>query len=95
MTKLTPQERHAARQAHSDFLKMGVRMGWWEDYDTDAGLPVRVIKISEMHDTALMAHAWVKLNKFRSVKEAKRAGWGKPATPGTYRIGTWILRIEQ
>ena len=76
------------------FLEAGVLSGWWEDYDAATGNPVRVFKMSDFHDTALMAHAYYRLGCFDSIKQAKRAGHVQPLTPGEIRIGTRQARIE-
>jgi hypothetical protein len=75
------------------FLRRGVSLGWWEDVDEEALLPIRVFRQSDFHSTALWAHAWVKIGKFSTVKEAKRAGWNRPLSCGQHRLGTYILRI--
>ena len=84
----------AVSEEHLNFLRMGVARGWWEDVDEAACLPVRVWKMHDFHETALMAHAWVRLGIFDSVKAAKREGHAVPLKPGTYRKGTRIMRIE-
>ena len=73
----------------------GVENGWWQDVDEAALAPILVRKVSDFHETALMAHAVVELGAAPSVKQAKRNGWGGPLKPGTIRIGTRIMRIEE
>jgi len=75
-------------------LHRGVAAGWWEDVCEKAMLPIRVFRRSDFHETALIAHAFVRLGRYASVKEAKRAGWAAPLEAGTYRSGTWMMRIE-
>lgn len=69
----------------------GVRQGWWEDVDEEALLPVRVFQRCDFHEYATWAHVWFRVGKFKSMKEAKRAGWNIPLSPGTKRI----VRIEK
>ena len=77
-------------------LWFGVKQGWWEDVDEDLMLPIRVVFMEDFHEHATMAHAWMRTTKkYASMKEAKRAGWGKPLTPGLYRTGTYVLRVEK
>ena len=73
-------------------------MGWsriwlWEDVDEDALLPIRVFIKSSLNEWTQWAHLWCKVGKFKSMKEAKRAGWNIPLTKETKRIGTYIVRV--
>lgn len=82
------------REKNLDFLRQGVAWGWWEDVDEDAELPVRVFPRDAFGEYATWAHVWMKMKRFPSMKEAKRAGWGIPLTCETKRIGTYIVRVE-
>lgn len=82
------------RETALEGLRAGVAMGWWQDVDEEAMLPVRVFKRDEFGEFGTWAHVWMRLKKFASMNEAKRAGWGIPLTCETKRIGTFIVRIE-
>lgn len=71
----------------------GVRNGWWQDVDEAAMLPVRVFRRDEFHEHATWAHVWMRLGRFVSMKEAKRAGQNVPLARGERRLGTWIARV--
>jgi hypothetical protein len=89
------EQRAADRAMNLAFLRGGIARGWWEDVDEGAMVPVRVARMSDFHEHATVAHLWIRFTRrFPSMKEAKRAGLGVPLTPGTYRHGTWILRVE-
>lgn len=75
-------------------LLRGVKMGWWDDVDWNARLPIKRHRRSEFHEHALWAHVWVKYNLFPSMKEAKRAGWGIPLTCERKRLKTYVIEIE-
>ena len=91
-----PMTAEQAKAMHIAYMREGVRRGWWQDVDEASGHPIRVFKRSDFHDTALLAHAMHRLSplKWPSVKEAKRAGGDKPLVPGTYRWGTYMMRVE-
>lgn len=76
------------------FLSRGVHAGHWQDVDPILCLPILVRKRSEWNEFATMAHVWFSLGRFKSMKEAKRAGWSKPITAGTHRLRTYLVRIE-
>ena len=72
----------------------GVEYGWWQDVDEDSLLPIVVIQRVSFNEWAQWSHIWHSVGKFKSIKEAKRAGWNIPLTKETKRIGTYIVRVE-
>jgi hypothetical protein len=96
--KYPPQENETPEQwltrlklNNTAALHHGIEQGWWDAVENDK--PIKYIQLIYKTDQTF-AHIFSAAKLFSSIGEAKRAGWNKPATNGTYKIGKQTVVVN-
>lgn len=71
---------------HEDHMRFGASQGWWERWDEVGPFKTITISSTELQPHENMAHVMVKANQFKSVTEARNAGWNKPIELGEHLL---------
>lgn len=81
----------------SNFLgfELGVRNGWWEDWDNNGPIAFpKIFSISELGPVAHTGTIAVSLGMFPSISQARKNGFNKPLTPGTFFFTKKNIRVR-
>jgi len=66
-------------------MELGVRMGWWEDWDRNGPVDAtQTFRMSQFGDEPQLAHILVELKIFPSLTQARKNGFDKPLTLGDH-----------
>lgn len=71
---------------HEEHMRFGAAMGWWERWDEVGPFKTITVKAADFQPHETMAHVMVKTNQFKSVGEARNAGWNKPISVGEHLL---------
>lgn len=75
-----------AAEHHEEIMRHGAAQGWWERWDNVGPFKTIVMKAEDFPSHETMAHVMVKANQFKSVTEARNAGWNKPIELGEHLL---------
>jgi hypothetical protein len=72
--------------SHEDHMKFGQSQGWWDEWDHVGPFKTITMRRCDFNERDTMAHVMVKADQFKSINEAKNAGWNKPITHGNHAL---------
>lgn len=76
-------------------FELGVRQGWWEDWNVDAPIPFpKKFSIAELGPTATTANIVVALGIFPSITQARKNGFNAPLEVGMVEFTKRKIRAE-
>lgn len=87
----------AARIRNQQDVIEGFLDGWWDlDDDGNMAAPAQVFHLSDFAEVnnPLMAHVMAKAGIFPSVGQARKNGWNKPLTTGSWSVTKKKIRIR-
>jgi len=87
----------AARIRNQEDVIEGFLDGWWDlDEDGNMAAPAQVFHLSDFAEVnnPLMAHVMAKAGIFPSVGQARKNGWNKPLTTGSWSVTKKKIRIR-
>ena len=100
LNELTAYELHRGGQILDDELwrfcvkrsnlisrELGVRYGWWDEYDENGPLPPAKTVSMSAYVGKTMAHVMADVGFFASVGEARKNGWNRPIEQGLFKVG--------